>query len=249
MRGPSDMRAPPRHTGSRWGSAAALGSIDSPVNPSRTGPLRTDRLGDEPAQRHMGAVSVVTRKLEGWTASYQNPLRPCGKLARMCKLVAPECCVPPPRSKPNFLSWTPRVPSVAWVRLLLMLMSTSVALFSRTLVTAAENPGSSGQRRGLGSRGAPPAVVSEVESTVLEALLSQPSTSTEKPGADSAANGDLAKCLTTDLGCTERIHDPDRLVVSVTERPLVVLPKRNQERSSLAWHVNVDERCSDDAFD
>jgi len=30
-----------------------------------------------------------------------------------------------------------------------MLMTTSVAAFSRTLVTAAENPGSSGQRRFL----------------------------------------------------------------------------------------------------
>jgi hypothetical protein len=41
--------------------------------------------------------------------------------------------------------------------LLLMLMSNSVDPFSRTLVTAAANPGSSGQRSGLGSRGALPA--------------------------------------------------------------------------------------------
>src|SRR5664280_1607119 len=64
---------------------------------------------------------------------YLQPLRPCGKLALMCKLVAPEFCVSPPRSKPIFLSSTPRAPSIAWVRLVLMLMTTSVAPFSRTL--------------------------------------------------------------------------------------------------------------------
>lgn len=92
------------------------------------------------------------------------------------------------------------------------------------------------------------AIVSEVESAVLEASLSHLSTSTENLDANSAPNGDLAIGLTSDRGCTERVHEPDRLVVSVTERPIVVRPKRDQERPGLAWHGYVDERGSDRAF-
>jgi hypothetical protein len=60
-------------------------------------------------------VSRVQRREDVGEVAGELPpsLRACGKLARMCRLVAPECSVPPPRSKPSFLSWIPRLPSIA----------------------------------------------------------------------------------------------------------------------------------------
>src|SRR5665811_2011581 len=98
------------------------------------------------------------------------------------------------------------------------------------------------------SRCAARAIVSEVESAVFNALLSQLATATENLGADSAPNDDLAVRFTDDRGGAERVHDPDGLVVSITERPIVIVSKRNQERSGLTGHPNVDERSSDRAF-
>ena len=129
-------------------------------------------------------------------------------------------------------------------------MTTSVAALSRTLLTAAENPGSSGQGSVAGHAGcAAGTLVTKDESAVLDPLLSHPSTSAADADTESASNGALPVRLTGNRGCAERVHDPDRLVVPVAEGPFVVLSEWDKERSSLASHLNVNKRRTDRAFD
>src|SRR3954451_4490052 len=72
----------------------------------------------EQAHRHgRGPTSRVAP-----VGRYVQPLRALG-LAQMCRLVARDRCVTPPRSKPNVLSSSRRAPSIPFLLLLLMLLT------------------------------------------------------------------------------------------------------------------------------
>ena len=69
-----------------------------------------------------------------------------------------------------------------------------------------------------------------------------------KFGTKAAPDSCLAKRLARDGGERQRVHDPKRFVVSVHERPVVVLAERDQE-SSFGWRWYVDDAGSKDTFD